>query len=315
MTERVNSPLPHSGVVVPLVTPLDPDRAPDLASFGRLIDAVLAAGVKGILVLGSSGESVALPAASRRAVAAFAAQHVDGRAHVLTGMPTHGTDDVLDEARAVVRDGTDALLVAAPSGVRLSNTELRDHFARLADAGAPVVAYEVPPRVGIALDVDLIRQLAADEVIVGLKDSSSDLVKARRYVDATRDIAGFVRFTGCEECIDAALLIGYDGAMPGLANVFPRFHVAITERAAAGEWETASRLQSAVVSLLDLYSAPLPGGGSHAAFFGSVKEALRQLGVIEHGAASAMFTAAGDELAAHVAGVLEQAARLESEHL
>jgi 4-hydroxy-tetrahydrodipicolinate synthase len=230
-------------------------------------------------------------------------------------MPTHGTDDVLDEARAVVRDGTDALLVAAPSGVRLSNTELRDHFARLADAGAPVVAYEVPPRVGVALDVDLIRQLAADEVIVGLKDSSSDLVKARRYVDATRDIPGFVRFTGCEECIDAALLIGYDGAMPGLANVFPRFHVAITERAAAGEWETASRLQSAVVSLLDLYSAPLPGGGSHAAFFGSVKEALRQLGVIEHGAASAMFTAAGDELAAHVAGVLEQAARLESEYL
>jgi hypothetical protein len=74
-------------------------------------------------------------------------------------------------------------------------------------------------------------------------------------------------------------------------------------------------LQSAVVSLLDLYSAPLPGGGSHAAFFGSVKEALRQLGVIEHGAASAMFTAAGDELAAHVAGVLEQAARLESEYL
>ena len=315
MTDRANSALPRSGVVVPLVTPLESDSAPDLDSLGRLIDLVLAAGVTGILVLGSSGESVALPAASRRAVAAFAAQHVDGRAHVMTGVPTYGTVDALDEARQVVRGGTDSLLVAAPSGVRMSNAELRDHFARLAEAGAPVVAYDVPARVAVALDVDLIRQLAADKVIVGLKDSTSDLVKARRYVEATRDIPGFVRFSGCEECIDAALLIGYDAAMPGLANVFPRFHVALTDQAAAGEWAAASRLQSAVVALLDLYSAPVPGGGFHAAFFGSVKEALRQLGVIAHGAASPMFTVAGEELAAHVAGVLERAARLEPEFL
>lgn len=313
MAASMTTPLPRHGVIVPLVTPLLPDYRPDLPSMARLIDFVLDAGAVGVLVLGSSGECIAINADDRRQVAEFANDHVAGRAHLMVGVPTLGTADAFAEARDLVSLGADSLLVAAPTGMRLSDSELRKHFEHLAGADAPLVAYDVPSRVGIALDSELIAQLAQAQIIVALKDSTSDLVKARRNAAATHQLDGFLRYTGCEECIDAALLSGYQGAVPGLANVFPQFHVTLTHHVAQRDWPAASGVQAQILALLQLYSHPMPGASGLAQFFGSVKEALRQLGIIEHATVSSVFTPADDTLPGHVAEILRLAHQLESE--
>lgn len=307
------SRLPARGVLVPLVTPMRPDGAEDLDSLASLIDFVVGRGVDGVLVLGSSGECIALSAVQRNRIVTFAAERIRSRTHLMVGVPTLGSADALGEARAIGDGGADSLLVAAPAGMRLSGGEMYRHFEAVAAAGLPVVAYDAPSRVGQPLEVGMLASLAADGVIAAVKDSSGDIVKARKIAEATRGLNGFRRYTGCEEVIDGSLLAGYQGAIPGLANVFPQFHVALAEQAAAGNWAGASRLQGHVMALLDLYFHPLPGGSFLAQFFAAVKQALVSLGVIEHATTSQVFVQADDGLRAHVESILALARELEAD--
>lgn len=297
-------------VIVPLVTPLTPERELDLDSLGRLIDHVIDAGVDGVLALGSSGECVALSASQRLEVAEYVTDYARGRTRIMLGVPAWGAADAIGEAHALAALDPDWLLVCAPGGMRLSPDEHARHFERIADAGAPVIAYDVPARVIVGLDPALIRSLGERGIVAGLKDSTGDIVKARAYADALRGLDGFERLTGCEEVIDGTLLLGYNGAVPGLANVFPEWHVALAAAAGDGRWEDAARIQGEITQLLQLYFHALPGGSFLAQFFGSVKEALRQKGVIAHATTSAEFVPADDALARHTADILALGERL-----
>lgn len=312
VSPRGRFPLPRSAVIVPAVSPLLPGGAADLDSLRNLIDFLLDAGADGILLLGSSGEAVALRARERLRIATAATAHTRGRTHLMLGVATLGTADMADETAALAALCPDSLLVAAPAGLALSERELTGHFraARQAAAGLPVIAYEVPSRVGSSLGSGLIASLAADEVIAGVKDSSGDLGNGRAIAAATRGLGSFVRYTGSELCVDAALLAGFDGAVPGLANVFPEFHVELVRRAAAGDWAGASAVQELLAKLIELYDCPLDGGGFPARFFAVVKEALRQRGVLAHGTTSAPLTQAGREVGEHAGALLRRAREL-----
>jgi len=240
--------------------------------------------------------------------------HCRGRTHVMLGVVTHGTKDATADARRLDALQPDSLLVAAPAGLGMSQRELAGHFRTIADAvDTPVVAYDVPTRVGVSLTAELVAELATEGTIIGLKDSSGDLVRGRAAAEATRDVPGFLRFTGCEQVIDGALLGGYDGSIAGLANVFPQFHVALLGRVAAGDWAGASAIQGLIMRLLDLYFHPLEYASFSAQFFAVVKEALVQLGVIAHNRTSAPLVQADESVRAHVKTMLALGRELEAE--
>ena len=298
-------PLPNPGLLVPVVTPLLPSGEPDLASFDRLLDFGIDAGVDGFLVLGSSGEAVALSADERYEVATRARAHCGGRAHLMFGVVAHGTKDAGADAARLDGIGPDSLLLTAPGGFAMSQREIAGHFRAIAArVDTPVVAYEVPTRVGVSLSAELIAELGGDGTIIGIKDSSGDLVRGRAVSEATRHIPGFVRYTGCEQCIDGAVLGGYDGAIAGLANVFPEFHVELLRRLAVGDWVGASAVQGMIVRLLDLYFHPLEYASFSAQFFAVVKEALVQRGVIAHGTTSPPLVQSDESVRAHVTKIL-----------
>jgi 4-hydroxy-tetrahydrodipicolinate synthase len=310
-TSSGRMPLPPLGVMVPLVTPLLPDGTVDGESLRSLIDFQIQAGVDGLLVLGSSGEAVALGSADRALAAAIAVEHARGRTHLMIGVPTHGTKDAAAEAAVLADLGPDSLLVAAPAGFELAQPELARHFRAVAQScDTPVVAYEAPTRVGVSLGAELVASLGAEGSIAGVKDSSGDLVKGRIMAQATSGLAGFVRYTGCEHCIDGAMLAGYNGAIAGLANVFPEFHVELVRRVARKDWAGASQVQGYLISLLDLYDYSYADASFSAQFFAVVKEALRQRGVIAHGTISAPMTPADDGLPAFAERMLRRGSEL-----
>ncbi|MDT4947368.1 MAG: 4-hydroxy-tetrahydrodipicolinate synthase [Pseudonocardiales bacterium] len=299
-------PLPSPGVLVPIVTPLLPDGAPDLDSFDRLLDFGIDAGVDGFLVLGSSGEAVALSADERYQVATRAKAYGGGRTHLMFGVVAHGTKDAAADAARLDGIGPDSLLLTAPGGFAMSQTEIAGHFRAVAGrVGTPVVAYEVPTRVGVSLSAELLAELGEDGTIAAVKDSSGDLVRGRAVSEATRHIPGFVRYTGCEQCIDGAILGGYDGAIAGLANVFPEFHVELMRRLGTGDWAGASAVQGLIMRLLNLYFHPLEYASFSAQFFAVVKEALVQRGVIAYPTTSPPLTQADESVRTHVAKILE----------
>ena len=300
--------LPTSGIVVPLVTPLTSTGDVDVASLRSLIRYVFDAGVDGVLALGSCGESGALSLSQRVTVAGTAVDAAGGRGAVVLGVSGLGTAEAMDEARELSALNPDGLLVYGPVVFPASREEMRRHFQLIAGvSNAPLIAYEIPSRVHASLDPLLLAELASEGAITGVKDSGNDLARQRRLVEQTRSLPGFLRCTGAEEAIDGLLLVGFDVAVPGLANIFPPLHVALARAARAKDWPSASARQGEIVRLLTLYDAPLADGSFDAAVLGVLKEGLRQLGVIEHNTSSVPFVQADSQLASYVRQVLSLA--------
>ncbi|WP_155053778.1 dihydrodipicolinate synthase family protein [Streptomyces blattellae] len=286
----MNFPTPLTGVVPPVCTPLTPDREVDVASLLRLVDHLIDGGVDGLFVLGSSSEAAFLTDGQRRlvveSVAGHVAGHTAGRLPLLAGAIDMTTPRVLDHVAEVTAAGADAVVVTAPFYTRTHRAEIARHYRRIAAVSpVPVVAYDLPVAVHTKLPADLVLELAADGVLAGLKDSSGDLGAFRTVVTGARTdpgITGFSVLTGSEVTVDAALALGADGAVPGLANVDPHGYVRLTRLARAGDWERARAEQERLCALFGIVGAGDParmGGGSSA--LGAFKAALHLRGIID----------------------------------
>ena len=276
-------PAPLTGVVPPVCTPLTPDREVDVPSLLRLVDHLVAGGVHGLFVLGSTSEAAYLTDRQRRLVVETVAGHVGGRLPVLAGAIDMTTPRVLDHVRQVTEAGADAVVVAAPFYTRTHPAEIARHY-RVVAAGSPVpvIAYDIPAAVHTKLPGDVVLELAAEGVMAGLKDSSGDLAAFRAVVTGARDLPGFSVLTGSEMIVDAALAVGADGAVPGLANVDPHGYVRLDGLCRAGASVEARAEQERLCALFTMVTvgAPARMGGNSSAL-GAFKAALHLRGVIE----------------------------------
>ncbi|GAA3822858.1 dihydrodipicolinate synthase family protein [Streptomyces coacervatus] len=279
-------PAPLTGVVPPVCTPLTPDREVDVPSLLRLVDHLVGGGVDALFVLGSTSEVAFLTDRQRRLVVESVVGHVGGQLPVLAGAIDMATARVLDHVESVTSAGAQAVVVTAPFYTRTHPAEIARHF-RLVAAGSavPVIAYDIPMAVHTKLPADVVLELAGEGVIAGLKDSSGDLAGFREVVAGARnrsDITGFSVLTGSELIIDAALGMGADGAVPGLANVDPHGYVRLDRLCRAGDWERARAEQERLCALFGMVRVGDParmGGGSSA--LGAFKAALQLRGVID----------------------------------
>ncbi|WP_180687281.1 dihydrodipicolinate synthase family protein [Streptomyces gossypiisoli] len=281
----MNLPTPLTGVVPPVCTPLTPDREVDVRSLLRLVDHLVAGGVHGLFVLGSTSEAAFLTDRQRALVVESVAGHVGGRLPLVAGAIDMTTPRVLDHVTAVTGAGADAVVVTAPFYARTHHAEIARHYRLVAAASpVPVLAYDIPPAVHTKLPADLVLELAAEGVLAGLKDSSGDLAGFRQVITGlhAHGVSGFSVLTGSETVVDAALALGADGAVPGLANVDPHGYVRLDRLCRAGDWARARAEQERLCALFGLVGvgAPTRMGGSSSAL-GAFKAALHLRGVID----------------------------------
>lgn len=293
------------GVIPPVVTPLNADGSVDHASYERLIEKLLAAGVHGLFILGSSGEVAYLADAARKEVMETAVRVVAGRVPVMAGVIDISTNRVIDEIRVAEAAGVDAVVATAPLYIRTSLPEIETHFREIAAATSlPVFAYDVPVCVQVKLDLGMLMRLGSEGVIAGVKDSSGDDVGFRRLVAANRAAGSpMALFTGHEVVVDGMLLLGADGVVPGLGNVDPEGYVRLWDLAQAGKWEDARLEQDRLAALFEIvFQATGLSGG--AGGVGSFKTSLNLMGVIDHNRMSTPAGAFVGENVTKVAAVL-----------
>ncbi|MHA7984632.1 dihydrodipicolinate synthase family protein [Rathayibacter sp. CAU 1779] len=276
-----------TGVIPPVCTPLTASGEVDVASYRRLLDHLIDAGVDGLFVLGSSSEVVYLTDAQRRTVLQTAVKHVAGRVPVMAGVIDTTTPRVLEHVRVADELGADAVVATAPFYTRTHPVEIDRHFRLIHEATTtPLWAYDIPVCVHTKLPKDLVLGLAADGVIAGLKDSSGDdsnfraLVLAVAGDDRYRD---FSVLTGSELLVDTALWMGADGVVPGLGNVDPAGYVRIYRAARDGDWEAARTEQERLFRLFEFVEVgtrarPMSGNSSA---IGAFKAGMQLLGVID----------------------------------
>ncbi|MFC9057056.1 dihydrodipicolinate synthase family protein [Streptomyces sp. NPDC057074] len=283
-------PTPLRGVIPPVITPLTPAGEVDTGSVRRLTEHLISAGVHGLFLLGSSGETAYLTDAQRLTALEAAVDAAAGRVPVLAGVIETTTARVLDRAADAVRAGADALVATAPFYTRTHPVEIAGHFRRIREgAGLPLFAYDIPVAVHTKLPRDVVLGLAADGTLAGLKDSSGDEGSLRRLLVELRPrTPDFSVLTGSELSVDGALLAGVDGVVPGLGNVDAHGYVRLYAAARAGDWAAARAEQDRLAALFALTDAGDPAlMGPSSSALGAFKAAARLLGLIDCAATAA----------------------------
>ncbi|MFI6874836.1 dihydrodipicolinate synthase family protein [Streptomyces sp. NPDC050400] len=288
---------PLRGVVPPVCTPLDSTGDVDTTSLARLVDHLVGGGVHGLFALGSSSEVAFLTDRQRAVALETVVEAADGRVPVLAGVIDMTTPRVEEHARAARAAGADALVSTAPFYTRTHPVEIARHFRTLRErVDLPLFAYDLPVSVHSKLSAALVRELAEDGTLTGLKDSSGDEGSLRRLLvelggrhgRADGPAPAFSILTGSELTVDCALLAGADGVVPGLGNVDPAGYVRLYDAVRGGDLDTAVKEQERLVELFGLVDAgPESEMGRNSSALGAFKHALRLLGVFTHGTTAA----------------------------
>ncbi|MFE7386049.1 dihydrodipicolinate synthase family protein [Streptomyces sp. NPDC057582] len=308
---------PLHGVVPPVCTPLDSHGEVDTASLTDLVEHLIGGGVHGLFALGSTSEVAYLTDEQRATTLETVVRVTDGRVPVLAGVIDTTTARVAEHARTAAGLGADALVATAPFYTRTHGKEIAQHFRRLrAAVDLPLFAYDIPIAVHSKLSSALVRELAEDGTLAGLKDSSGDEGGLRRLIVELGGREGrregpapeFSILTGSELTVDAALLAGADGVVPGIGNVDPAGYVRLYDAARAGDWALAAREQERLVALFAMVDVgPEADMGRSSSALGAFKAALQLLGIIACGDTAFPQIQLSDESVALVAQRLRAA--------
>jgi 4-hydroxy-tetrahydrodipicolinate synthase len=274
-----------AGIFVPMLTPLTADERVDDASLRRLVDFLVGAGVHGIWAMGTTGEFAALPEAERARAVQATVEQVAGRVPVIANIGDSSTGLALRHARHAVTAGADALALTPPHYYPHSMDEMLTHFRALKHAfpELPLLIYNIPQTVKVKMTLQTTLQLAREGTVQGIKDSQNDLRWFRLLAQAIRADRledQFRLFLGTRILIDAGFVIGAHGAIPATSNIAPAAAAEAWEASVRGDFALAARAQEVVVRFEDL--AEIAHGGSpDAASYSSMKNTLREWGVIE----------------------------------
>ena len=266
----------HTGAVVPVVTPVTSAGDVDKAALERLIDFQLAGGVRGIFVLGTTGEGASVPRAQRAPMVQHTVAHVRGRALVYAGIGDTCLADSLAAANDYFRSGVDAVVALPPVYFPLSPPELLAYFKLLLDRVAgPVILYNIPSTTRVSIPPDVVAELQGHPRLVGLKDSENDAARHEALIKRFGQDPSFSIFVGVGALMASGLRQGAHGIVPSVGNLAPDICQQFCEAAERGDWASVEQKAARMNAVAALYQKGRTLGQSLAA----LKAALHLRGV------------------------------------
>ena len=295
------------GVIVPMLTPLNPDESVDIASLRSLVNYLIDNGVHGIWASGTTGEFANLPDSERVRSMEAVVDEVAGRVPVIGNISSASTQMSITLAQQVAELGMDGIALTPPYYYPDSQDELMDHYRYTRDrVGLPLWVYNIPQTVKTAVEPGTIAALAAEGTVVGVKDSSgAGELLAQLNVLCDQGEISLLRFLGTVFRVTSAGSVGVNGVIPGIANLVPGVCARGWEAGEAGDSDTVRECNAQLLKAQKV-GAVAQGGGANAASFGGMKAALKQMGVIEHDITSRPFRPLTDEEKAQIPPIIEE---------
>ena len=238
------------GIFAPVITTFKEDGELDRAGFEHNIRAHVQAGVRGVVVAGSTGEAPLLDERERESICEWARQHVPNDRMLLAGVGAESTRTTLKLAEGAAERGIDAVLVVAPHyfGSAMTQDALRAHYLRVADdSPVPVMLYNIPKYMHFKLSQPLVQELARHENVIGIKDSSGERELLETYL--TAQSSDFTVFTGSGQLWGTALQMGARGGILAVSLFAPALTTAVWEAVARKDGVSAETLQSRLTPL------------------------------------------------------------------
>jgi 4-hydroxy-tetrahydrodipicolinate synthase len=241
------------GIVPPIITPLKDVDTLDVDGLERLIEHILAGGVSGLFVLGTTGEFSSLSYRLRNELVERVCKQVAGRVPVLVGFTDTAIIESMTLAKHAADCGAEALVSAPPYYYGTAQPELIEYYENLAKkVPLPLYLYNMPVHTKVMIDPNTVRKIAEMSSVVGLKDSSANMAYFRSLQYAMRDYKEFQLFVGPEEMMADAVLLGATGGVNGGANMFPKLYVDLYNASVEKDFDKIKPLQEKVMQISSL---------------------------------------------------------------
>lgn len=262
------------GSLVALVTPMTAENQLDWDSLHKLVDWHLEKGTHGIVAVGTTGESATLSVEEHLEVVKRVVEQVNGRIPVIAGTGANATAEAIELTAAAKDRGADACLLVTPYYNKPTQEGLFRHFEAVAKAVAiPQILYNVPGRTGVDMTAETVLRLDGIPNILGIKEATGDLDRAREIIDGCRD--EFLVMSGDDETAVELMLMGGVGDITVTANVAPAEVARMCELAIAGKAEEARAINKTLMPVhnaMFVESNPIP-----------VKWAVAEMGLMDDG--------------------------------
>lgn len=268
------------GIIPPMVTPLLSDNVSlDINGVKKLVEHLIAGGVHGIFILGTTGESTSLSYATRRQLIIETCTVVNNRVPVFVGITDTAIEESVQLADVAKASGAAAVVAAPPYYYGLGQEELFKYYWKLADQlSLPLFLYNMPSHTKINIDAKTVVRLSEHDNIIGLKDSSANAVYFQSLIHLLKSKPQFSLLVGPEEITAEIVLMGGHGGVNGGANMFPKLYVELYNAALTRDFDRIAVLQHLVMEIsTKIYTL----GSYGSSYLKGVKGALSALGIIE----------------------------------
>jgi 4-hydroxy-tetrahydrodipicolinate synthase len=283
-----------SGLWLPLITPFK-DGAVDFASYRRLVEHFVDAGVDGLFPLGTTGEAPTLDDEESEAVVAATLEAARGRLPVFVGVGGNDTRKVEKTLKRLERHRFEGIVSVCPYYNRPSQDGMIAHFRRIADAtDRDIAIYNIPYRTAVNLSNDSLLELAEVPNIIGVKDSSGSIAQSLELL--ARKPADFAVLTGEDALYFTMLANGAEGGILAASHVMTERFIEVKQRFAANDVAGARRAWAPLARLVPLLFAeanPMP-----------IKHMLWRQGLIASPECRLPLTKISDALAARLAALV-----------
>lgn len=238
---------PWHGVLVATALPYTADLSVDLERFAEHVSWLAANGCSGVTPNGSLGEYQVLTPQERAANVRTAVEAAPEGFSVIPGVAAYGALEARRWAEQAAEAGAAAVMLLPPNAYRADERALHEHYAEVAKAGLPIVAYNNPIDTRVDLTPDVLARLHREGLIVAVKEFSGD---PRRPYQIAELAPGLEVLIGADDVALELVIAGAVGWIAGFANALPASSVELFEATRRGDLERALPLYRLLHPLL-----------------------------------------------------------------
>ena len=233
-----------------MVTPLKDWDTLDNQGIEKLINHILKGGVHGLFVLGTTGEAPSLSHQLRKEVIKRTLDQVGTKVPVLVGITDTSFIETINIAEFAAEAGASAVVLAPPYYFPAGQFELIEYIEHLEQRlPLPLFLYNMPSHTKMIFEPETVKKASELPGVIGLKDSSGNMVYFHQLQQLFRDQDDFKLFVGPEELLGETLVLGGHGGVCGGANLIPELYVSMYETSKGGDLKKMGELHERIMQV------------------------------------------------------------------
>lgn len=258
------------GIWCPMATPLNKDGRIDTSKTRELVDFLITGGVDGLFPLGTTGEFALLSSNERKQVTETVVDQANGRVPVAIGVSDPCFENVLQFSKVAKDAGADTVVATPPYYYTVTDEAMYQFYKNLSRASElPLIAYNIPEWTHNFISVNVVKRLAEENLIVGMKYTEYNFLNLLRFLEAVK--GKIAVFTGSDAMACTNFEFGGSGAVIGISNVAPKKASGIFDEFGKGNVKKARELQKELLPVVEAIGiGKFPAG---------LKEAMKLIGM------------------------------------